>query len=160
MEISKDCVAQLHYRLSDTDGNELESSHGNDPMAYLHGHGGIIRGLVPALEGRSAGDVFSVTVQPEDAYGPRQEDAKQRIPLKHLIGVKKPRVGQIVSVQTDQGARQLTVEKVGRFNVDVDTNHPFAGKALVFDIEIVAVRAATDEEIRHGHAHGVGGHQH
>ena len=70
------------------------------------------------------------------------------------------KVGQVVSVNTDQGTRQVQILKVGKFNVDVDTNHPLAGIELQFDIDIKEVRQATDEELAHGHAHGPGGHQH
>ena len=160
MQISKDHVVQFHYTLSEENGSELENSHTGDPVAYLHGHGGVIRGLAEALEGKVEGENFSITLAPEDAYGTRNEDASQRIPIKHLLGTKKPRKGQVVAVQTEQGQRQVTVEKVGRFNVDVDTNHPFSGKTLTFNIEILSVREATAEELRHGHAHGVGGHHH
>lgn len=160
MQISNNHVVQFHYTLSEVDGTQLENSHDGDPVAYLHGKGGIIRGLADELSGKTKGDTFKVTLAPEDAYGTRDEEAKQRVPIKHLLGTKKPRVGQIVAVQTEQGQRQVTVEKVGRFNVDVDVNHPFAGKTLVFDIAIIDVREASAEEISHGHAHGVGGHQH
>jgi FKBP-type peptidyl-prolyl cis-trans isomerase SlyD len=112
------------------------------------------------MEGKVAGDIFSVTVPPEEAYGMRQEGAAQRVPIKHLQGARKWRPGMIAHVQTDQGMKQVQVVKVGRFMADVDTNHPLAGKTLTFDIEVVDVREATAEEIAHGHAHGVGGHHH
>lgn len=160
MNIEKDKVVQFHYHVCDEAGTEIENSRSGDPMAYLHGHSNMIAGLEEALEGRAAGDVFSVTIPPEKAYGQFNEGTKQRIPIKHIIGGKKPKLGQIISVQTEQGARQVTVEKVGRFNVDVDLNHPLAGKTLVFDVEILDVRQASNEEVSHGHAHGVGGHHH
>lgn len=160
MNIEKGTVVQFHYHLREENGDEIENSRGGDPMAYLHGYNNVIKGMEAAMAGKSEGDIFSATILPKDAYGERQPDAKQRIPVKHLIGTKKPKVGQMVQVQTDKGPRQVTVEKVGRFNVDVDTNHPLAGKTLVFDIEVLSVREASPEEIDHGHAHGVGGHHH
>jgi FKBP-type peptidyl-prolyl cis-trans isomerase SlyD len=160
MEITKDCVVQFHYNLRDAEGSELENSRTGDPMAYLHGHQNMMAGLEKALEGHSAGDVFSVTLAPEDAYGSRTEDAEQRIPLKHLQGSKKWRPGMVATVQTDQGVRQVQILKVGKFMVTVDTNHPLAGKTITFDVEVTDVRAASAEEISHGHAHGVGGHHH
>ncbi|WP_369821112.1 peptidylprolyl isomerase, partial [Oleiphilus sp. HI0067] len=88
----------------------------------------------------------------------------QRVLIKHLMGDKKQlarlKPGMTVGINTEQGARQATVVKAGKFNVDVDTNHPLAGKDLTFDIEIISIREATKEEISHGHAHGVGGHHH
>lgn len=164
MQVSKDHVVSFHYSLKDSDGNELENSAGGDPVAYLQGHGNIIPGLEQGMEGRSEEEVFSITVQPKDGYGERQDAAVQRIPLKHLHGSKKElanlKPGAVVSINTEQGAKQVVVIKAGKFNVDVDTNHPLAGKTLTFEIEIQSIRAASEEEIAHGHAHGVGGHHH
>lgn len=164
MKITQNSVGIFHYRLDDAEGNELESSQGGDPMAYLHGHGNIISGLEKAMLDKEKGDTFSVTLEAKDAYGERVEDATQRVPIKHLMGNKKQksnlRPGHIVSVQTEEGPRQATVIKAGKFNVDLDVNHPLAGKALTFHITIEDVREASEEEIAHKHAHGPGGHQH
>lgn len=159
MSIDKDSVVQFHYTLTEA-GAELESTKGSDPMAYLHGHQNIIAGLEKAMEGKAAGESFSVTVEPAEAYGERKDGLAQRIPIKHLQGAKKWRPGMTAWVETDQGHRQVTVTKVGKFNADCDLNHPLAGKTLTFDVDIVEVRPATDEEKAHGHAHGVGGHHH
>ena len=163
MSIADNQVVQFHYTLRH--GEELiETSAGKDPAAYLHGHGNVIPGLEKAMEGKQAGDTFSVTVPPSEGYGQRNEANQQRIPIKHLHGDKKSkskiRAGMVVSVETEEGPRQVTVVKAGKFNVDVDSNHPLAGRTLVFDVEIIDVRDATEEEATHGHAHGVGGHQH
>ena len=160
MAIAKDTVVQFHYTLKDANGTVIEASHGNEPMAYLHGHGNIIPGLEDAMLGKEAGDEFTATVAPENAYGKRDETAIQRIPAKHLQGAKKWKKGMVAHVETDQGLRQVTVLKVGKFMVDVDANHPFAGKELTFEVKIEEMRPATAEEIQHGHAHGIGGHQH
>lgn len=160
MNIEKDTVVQFHYTLKDESGEQLETTAGKDPMAYLHGHGNIIPGLEKEMLGKQEGDQFSATVEPKDAYGERKEGQTQRIPIKHLQGAKKWRKGMIAVVQTDKGQRQVVIEKVGKFNADCDLNHPLAGKTLTFDIEIVSVREATAEEKSHGHAHGVGGHHH
>ncbi len=164
MQISKDAVVTFHYTLFDEQERELESSYDADPVAYLHGHGNIISGLESAMQGRQAGDEFEAKVAPKDGYGERQEDALQRVPIKHVLGDKKQlarlKPGQIVSINTDNGARQVMVVKAGKFNVDVDVNHPLAGKTLLFKVAIQEVRPASAEEIAHGHAHGVGGHQH
>jgi len=84
----------------------------------------------------------------------------QRVPIKHVVGGRTPRVGNIVSVNTARGEVKATVLKVGKFNIDVDTNHPLAGKHLKFDVQIIDVREATMEEVANRHAHGPGGHQH
>jgi len=160
MQIAKDTVVQFHYVLKTEDGTEVEKSAGGDPVSYLHGHGNILPGLEAQLSGASEGDCLSVELSAENAYGRRQENAVQRVPIKHLQHTGKLRVGTIATVQTDNGARQVTVVKVGKFNADVDSNHPLAGHNLCFDIEITAVRQATAEELAHGHAHGPGGHHH
>ena len=160
MKINKNSVVSFHYRLRKEDGSELENSHDGHPTLYLHGAGNIIKGLENAMQDREAGDVFSVTVGPELGYGFRQAEQQQRMPAKYLTHEGKLRPGQAVRFQTDKGTRSATVIKVGKFSVDVDLNHPLAGETLVFDIEIVDVREASAEEKAHGHAHGVGGHQH
>lgn len=160
MKIEKNSVVAFHYTLSDVHGNEIENSYARAPQLYLHGHGGIISGLETALEGKAAGDEFTVTVAPALAYGEREEGRVQRVPLKRLGKRGKLTVGQWVQVQTDEGTRVVSVVKVGMTVVDLDLNHPLAGKALKFDVKIESVRAATEEEITHGHAHGDGGVQH
>jgi FKBP-type peptidyl-prolyl cis-trans isomerase SlyD len=116
-----------------------------------------VAGLESELRGRRAGDELTVTVAPEDAYGARDPTAVQRVPIKHLVRPGKLAVGKVVAVNTSVGPRRATVLKVGRFNVDVDLNHPLAGKTLIFDVKVLDVREATSEEIAHGHAHGPGG---
>jgi FKBP-type peptidyl-prolyl cis-trans isomerase SlyD len=157
MEISANKVVTFHYRLTDTEGSFTESSEGRDPVAYLHGRGNLVPGLESGLRGRRAGDELTVTVAPEDAYGAHDPSALQRVPIKHLVRPGKLAVGRIVAVNTTSGPRRATVLKVGRFNVDVDLNHPLAGKTLVFHVNVIDVRDATSEEIAHGHAHGPGG---
>ena len=160
MQIEKNTVVQFTYNLQDEAGAELESSETGQPIAYLHGHDNMLEGLENGLEGKSEGDSFSVTLPPVEAYGERREDSEHRIPIKHLQGAKKWTPGMVANVQTEQGQSQVTVIKAGKFMVTVDTNHPFAGKTLTFDIRVLEVREATAEELTHGHAHGVGGHHH
>src|SRR3569623_977054 len=116
------------------------------------------------MAGKQAGDRFSVTLSPVKAYGARRSDAVQRVSFKHVMtrGNKKETLqpGKVVQVNTLQGPRDVTVIKAGLKTVDVDTNHPLAGKTLSFDIEVVDVRDATTDELAHGHAHGAGGHEH
>ena len=109
---------------------------------------------------RARANSFSVTIDAIDGYGPRNPAAFQRVPAKHIVAKGKLKKGQVVSINTDQGMRTVVVAKVGRHTVDVDTNHPLAGKTLRFDIQITDVRPATEEELAHGHAHGPGGHHH
>lgn len=161
-------VISFHYRmcLVDEQGNRqpwLEDSFDDEPVSYLHGHRNIITGLEQALLNKSVGDEVSVTINPDQAYGPRHDNALRRVSVKHVHrpqGLKKFAPGMIVAVQTDQGMRNVEVVKVGKFNLDIDLNHPLAGKTLHYEIKIVDVRPATTEEMSHGHAHGPGGHHH
>jgi FKBP-type peptidyl-prolyl cis-trans isomerase SlyD len=158
--IGDDKVVSFHYKLSAADGSINESSEGGSPVVYLHGRTGIIPGLETQLAGKKSGDKFTATVEPEQGYGVRNENAVQRVPRKHLATRGPIQEGQMVVVNTREGGRQARVLKVGHFNVDLDLNHPLAGKTLTFDIEIVDVRAATEQELAHGHAHGPEGHAH
>ncbi|MFQ3235742.1 MAG: FKBP-type peptidyl-prolyl cis-trans isomerase SlyD [Paraglaciecola sp.] len=160
MQITKDTVVQFKYRIRELDGTELENNHGSDPVAYLHGHSNMMPGVEGALEGKSVGGSFTVELEPGQTYGEIQADSEQRIPVKHLQGSKKWQAGMTAIVNTDQGQREVTILKVGKFMVTVDINHPLAGKTLNFELEVVDVRQATADEVEHGHAHGVGGHHH
>jgi FKBP-type peptidyl-prolyl cis-trans isomerase SlyD len=160
MQISKNSVVSFHYVLNDRAGEQLETSRDGEPTSYLHGADNIIRGLEAKLQGHSAGDSMSVELAPEHGYGLRQDNLQQRVPIKHLSFQGKLRAGMVVQLNTDKGPRSVTVLKAGRHSADIDANHPLAGQHLCFDIEIIEVRAASAEEIAHGHAHGVGGHQH
>lgn len=164
MSIAADKVVSFHYRLSEVGGELLEDSQDAEPTLYLHGHGNLLGALESALEGKLAGDKVAITLTPEQGYGLRQDGATQRIPIKHLHNYQqiknKLKPGMKVAVNTQHGPWDAIVLKVGKFNVDIDSNHPLAGKTLEFDIDIIEVRDATAEELAHGHAHGVGGHHH
>jgi len=153
-------VVSFHYELTNQEGEQLESSRDKEPMTYLHGANNIIPGLEKAMVGKSAGDKFQITVEPAEAYGERKEANIQRISAKHFKNLRKLAPGQVVGLQTKQGPVQVTVVKIGRFNVDVDANHPLAGQALTFDVEVTGVRDASEEETAHGHVHGPGGVDH
>jgi FKBP-type peptidyl-prolyl cis-trans isomerase SlyD len=162
--IAADKVVAFHYRLSEPDQAVVEDSRDDQPVVYLHGHDGMLAGLEEALSGKRVGDKFTVILPPEKAYGLRRDDAVQRISIKHVVnpGNKKTvyRPGMVVRVNTDHGPREVTVVKAGLKSIDVDTNHPMAGRTLNFEIEVMDVRDATAEEIAHGHVHGAGGHHH
>jgi len=160
LKIEKDRVVQFVYKMTDSENELLEDMSDKLPMAYLHGHGGLLKGLENAMQGHQKGDEFSVTLEPMDAYGFKKDDAEQKIPMKHLQGAKRWKKGMIGVVHTEQGQKRVTVVKPGKFIVVVDFNHPFAGLTLTFSVKIIDVKAATAEELTHGHAHGVGGHHH
>lgn len=158
--IANDTVVRFNYTLTNSDGDVLDKSNG-EPLAYLHGHHNIIPGLEAQMKGKGAGDKFTVTVAPEDAYGEYLAEAVQEVPRANFQGVENIEVGMQFQSQTDDGHVMLvTVKDVNDDVVVVDGNHPLAGVTLTFDVEVVDVREATADEIAHGHAHGVGGQHH
>jgi FKBP-type peptidyl-prolyl cis-trans isomerase SlyD len=167
-KITKNKVVSFNYRmyelLENGDRSDcLEDSHLGEPIFYLHGFRNIISGLESAFEGKQSGATFSVDLDPLSAYGPRKEGSIKRVPLKHLQfnhTPKKVTPGMIAGVKTEQGMRSVIVVKPGKFSVDVDFNHPLAGKTLQYEIDVLDVRDATDEEVAHRHVHGTGGHHH
>jgi len=160
LTVAKDRVVRFHYRIKDASDSELESTFDSEPLAVLQGRGNVLKGVEATLEGHCAGDHVSVTLAAEDAYGERRDDWTQRVSKKYLPKSPKLKPGMNVQLHTEQGARSVTVLKVGNKVVDVDLNHPFAGQSLTFDLEIVEVREAAPEELSHGHVHGPGGHHH
>jgi FKBP-type peptidyl-prolyl cis-trans isomerase SlyD len=161
MNIANGSVVSFHYTLTGDDGAEIDSSKGGEPLAYLHGSGGIIPGLEKELEGKVAGDKLNVTVQPEEAYGPVNADLIQPVPRSAFQGVDQIEVGMQFQAQGNGGQMQLVVvTAVDDESVTVDANHPLAGKVLHFDVAIDSVREASEEEKQHGHVHGPGGHDH
>ena len=163
MEAAKNSVVLFHYTVTEQGSTEAidSSRERGEPLAVLLGHGGLIPGVERALEGKKAGDRFDVAIAPRDAYGERREDATQRVPKKFFRDGDRLRPGMQTVLQTTDGQqRVVTVSKVGLSVIDVDMNHPLAGKSLNFDLEVVEVREASDEERAHGHVHGPGGHHH
>lgn len=159
--IANDTVISFNYTLTNEQGEVLDKSQEGQPLVYLHGHGNIIPGLETQLTGKSAGDKLVVTVAPEEAYGEYIAEAVQEVPRANFQGVDNIEAGMQFQTQTEDGHVMLvTVKEVSDDVVVVDGNHPLAGETLTFDVEIVEVRAASADEIAHGHAHGVGGHQH
>ncbi len=160
MKAAKDTVITLHYDLS-TSGEQVESSRKGEPLTVLLGRGFLIKGLEEAIEGHEKGDTFSVDLAPEQAYGERHENAIQRVPKKYFLDGKRLKPGMTTVLTLKEGGqRAVTVHKVGMTTIDVDTNHPMAGKDLTFDIDVMDVREATASELEHGHAHPDGEHEH
>jgi FKBP-type peptidyl-prolyl cis-trans isomerase SlyD len=154
MQISKHKVAAIHYTLRDNGGKILDSSSGRDPLYYLHGAGNLIPGMEEGLEGKVKGDKFDLKVSPEKGYGIRDEKLIQKVPVK-AFGGKKVEKG--MQFRSGHGG-VVTVTTIEGESVTVDGNHPLAGVELNFAVEIMEVRAATQDEISHGHVHGPGGH--
>ncbi|GAB6262675.1 peptidylprolyl isomerase [Photobacterium sp. CCB-ST2H9] len=157
MKVAKDTVVSLAYQVKTEEGIVVDQSTTDAPLDYLHGHNNLIIGLEKALEGRAVGDKFEVTVAPEEAYGEHHAEMVQRVPAEVFQGVDEITVGMRFLADTDQGPIPVEVTEVDGDEVVVDGNHMLAGQTLTFDVEIVATRAATEEEISHGHIHQAGG---
>lgn len=160
MQIEKNSVATIHYTLRNDKGDVLDSSSGGDPLAYLHGHGNIVPGLERALEGKRAGDKLQVKVPATEGYGTRDERLVQDVPRNAFPPDIELQPGMQFHAQSDAGVHMILVREVSGETVKIDGNHPLAGEALNFDVTIDGVRAATKEELEHGHVHGAGGHHH
>lgn len=159
--ITQGKVVNLKYQLKNSKGKTLDESSAKDPFVYLHGGGQIVTGLEAALEGMKIGDKKSVVVAPEDGYG--EIDPTLRLALKRT---QFPADLELeAGMQFEAGAHEgeglvFTIESISGEEVWVNGNHPLAGETLHFDVEVLAVRDATEEELSHGHAHGAGGHHH
>lgn len=160
MTITRDNVVTIHYTLKDDEGTVIDSSAGGEPLAYLHGHGNLVPGLERELTGRKIGDKVSVRVAPAEGYGEYDDRLVQTVPRRSLRGVKDIQTGMHFHAHTEGGPRTVTVTRLVGDMVTLDGNHPLAGKHLNFDIQIEAVRAASEEELSHGHVHGPEGHHH
>jgi FKBP-type peptidyl-prolyl cis-trans isomerase SlyD len=158
MQVARDTVVRIHYKLTDDAGEVLDSSEDSEPLVYVHGAGGLIPGLEKELEGRAGGDAFNVRVPPEEAYGTRNEELVHSVSREQLPdGIE---LGTRLQAETGDEVVLLTVVGFEDELVQLDANHPLAGVALNFEVSVVDVREATAEEIAHGHVHGPGGHEH
>lgn len=158
-EIQNDQVVSFHYTLTDENGTVIDKSEGQ-PLVYLHGAGNIIPGLESALAGKTTGDKLVVNVAAAEGYGEYNAELVQEVPRNMFQGVEDIQAGMQFQAQTDDGIQIVTVKAVTDENIIVDGNHPLAGQNLNFDVEIVDIRDATQEELDHGHVHGAGGHHH
>lgn len=158
MKVTKDSVVSLEYRLHLGDGQVVDESEPGQPLAYMHGRGQIVPGLEGQLEGMSAGESKKVVVPPSQGYGEHDPRGLQEVPREMFPPNANLQAGLTISAQTADGdVIPITIRELKGEKVVVDLNHPMAGKTLHFDITVREVRAATDEEKEHGHAHGPGG---
>ena len=158
MKIEKDTAVTLRYKVADANGKLLEQS--SEPMVYLHGgYDNTFPKLEAALEGKMPGFQTTLDLQPQDAFGLRDESLVQTIPKTQFPpGVKVG--GQLQGRGEDGQAHMFAVMKIKGDKVMLDGNHPMAGKALRLSVTVMEVRAATEEEITHRHVHGEHGHHH
>ncbi len=155
--IEKDTVAMVHYRGTfPEDGEEFDSSHGSEPLAYLVGHQGMIPGFEREMMGAEVGEKREFTLMAEDAYGEQTDDAIMDIPASEFPDELELELG--MSLMSAMGMFRIVglTEDI----VKCDFNHMLAGRALKFEVEVVEVREPSEEELAHGHVHGIGGHEH
>ncbi len=160
MQIALNTVVAFHYTLTDDAGQVIDSSEGREPLTYLHGAGHIVPGLEKQMEGHVAGDQFIADVIPEEGYGVHHPELMQEVPRDAFPGVADIQPGMQFQGRGPQGEINVTVTRVEGDTVFIDGNHPLAGKALKFAVEVTDVRDASAEELAHGHVHGAGGHHH
>ncbi len=161
MKIAQDKAVTIHYTLKNDAGEQLESSFGGEPLAYLHGHHNLIPGLENALLDKEAGTKLDVRVPPEEGYGTRQEQLVEMVPKEMFGEGVEFEIGMQFHAESQQGTPYVvSITAIEEHQVQVDGNHPFAGETLHFEVEVVDVRDASEEEISHGHVHGPHGHQH
>lgn len=160
-DIQEGMVVSMGYTLKDDAGKKLDEADAKSPFVYLHGGGQIVPGLESALTGLKAGDKKSVTVSPADGYGVPDPKLLLTVTRTQFPQGMKIEEGMQFEANAGDGEGMLfTVHKIQGDQVTIDGNHPMAGKTLHFQVEILEVRAATDEEMAHGHAHGPDGHHH
>ncbi len=160
MQIADQKVVTIDYTLTDNEGRVIDKSS-DGSFAYLHGASNIIPGLENALAGKSAGDELTVSVSPDQGYGMRDEAMMQQVPKSMFEDASQIAVGTQFHAQGPNGeVLVVTVKDVQDEHVVVDANHPLAGVDLNFDVKVVDVRDASEEEVAHGHVHGPEGHHH
>ena len=159
MRIGKNSVVSIDYTLTDAAGEVLDSSKGREPLDYIHGTGSIVVGLEEALEGKEQGATLKVSVPPAKGYGERDARLSQEVP-RAMFEVESIEPGMRFHAEGEHGMHVVTVTAVDSEKVTVDANHPLAGQTLNFEVTVVSVREATQQELSHGHVHGAHGHDH
>ncbi|HEX2736283.1 MAG TPA: peptidylprolyl isomerase [Polyangiaceae bacterium] len=161
MKIQSNSVVAIDYTLKGDDGTVIDTSEGDEPLTYLHGHNNIVEGLEEALTGLGVGDSLDVIVPPEKGYGTHDEDLVFEVPREHLPDDVEPEAGMQLTMTSDDGEEvPVTITKVLAKSVEVDANHELAGSRLHFSVVVRSIRAATGEELAHGHVHAPGHHHH
>ncbi len=151
MKIEKNKFVEIHYTLTDDDGNQLDSSSGRAPLGYVHGNGMLISGLESQLEGKEAGAKFKAVVEAKDAYGEYNDMLVARVPRSQFDGDVDIQVGMMFQATADDGTPFVVhVTEVSDDTITIDGNHELAGKRLTFDVEVVSVRESTEEDFNMG----------
>jgi FKBP-type peptidyl-prolyl cis-trans isomerase SlyD len=160
-KIGEKRVVTLHYTLKSSKGEIVDSSQGSEPLTYLHGIGEMVPGFEKQLAGKRAGEKLSFEVPPGEGYGERKGKGPQKVPRAAFEGIGEIEVGMALDTEGDDGRSQTVwIAAIDDSYVTIDINHPLAGETLCFEVEVIAVRKATADEVKHGHAHGAHGHHH
>lgn len=152
MNIANNTIATIHFTVCSSDGTQIDTSRKSEPMVFLHGSHFLIQGLEDELEGKTVGDKFIIDIKPEHAYGERHEELVQSVP-KSMFEDMDLNVGMTFRASTDDGEQSVIIIDINEEEVVIDGNHPLSGLTLNFDVEVLEVREATDDEIAHGHPH-------
>lgn len=150
MTIAKDKVVSIEYTLTDDQNEVLDSSEGMGPLEYLHGHNNLIPGLERELEGKKAGDTLKASIAPADAYGEFQDALVVEVDRSQFPDDVEITVGMQFEAGSPEGSRVVTVTEISDAKVTVDANHPLAGETLNFDVKVISVRDATEDEKANG----------
>lgn len=160
VKVARDRVVALRFTLKDDAGDLLEEGTDDDPLVYLHGHGELLDAIEAALEGKEVGDRTTLTLPPEDGFGPREDDAERTLP-RDLIPEDEPlEPGTAFAIEDDGEVTPVWVVRATDTHVVVSLCHPYAGKTVTFELEVLKIRDATEGELEHGHSHGLEGHHH
>ena len=159
MNIAKNTIATIHFTVCSSDGTQIDTSRNSEPMVFIQGSHLLIQGLEDELEGKTVGDKFIIDIVPALAYGERHEELVQCVP-KTMFEDMDINVGMTFRASTDDGEQSVMIIDITEAEVVVDGNHPLSGLTLNFDVEVLAVREATEEEITHGHPHTNGECEH
>ena len=152
MKVTKNCVVSISFKLTNEQGEHLDASEEGAPLEYLHGAVGVVPGLEKELEGKGAGEHFSVTVTPAEGFGEPNPELIQTVPLTSFPEPEQLQPGMMLQdtgADSGQGTGFL-IREVTDESVTLDGNHPLAGMTLCFEGVVHEVRTATEEEIRQG----------
>lgn len=157
MLITTNKAVLINYSVRDDDGNLVDASKPGEPLQYFHGNGQLIPGLEKELQDKEEGAKFSVAISPLEAYGEYDESLVTDVPREQFDGVSEIQVGMKFQAASAMGVSIVTVTKVTDKMITIDANHELAGKTLHFDVEVVQVRDADEEELVALHSGGCGG---
>jgi len=158
--ITQDVVATVHYTGTLQDESVFDSSEDRDPLTFLVGHNQMIPGFEEEMQGAAVGERRTFTLTPDRAYGEKDENGIVELPRSQFPPEAELEVGMVLVAQVTEGPLPFRILTIGEETVTVDFNHELAGHDLTFSVEVVELRAASEEEVAHGHAHGPGGHHH